>query len=398
MQTTELRVGETLWNLAVQPGSLITLSREPITPPVSPRAATREAIEKPIDFLPLSQCLTPDDRIAIVIDPTLPQLGELLAGVLDVLTASGISTPNVTLITPPAPPGEWWLDLPDDLDDVQTEEHNPDKPERLSYLAMTEAGRRIYLNRTLTDADYCVIISGAEFDPAIGPIGGAELLFPTLSDSDTRDELIRDLVPGDPRGGSTREAELQEVVAMLGLPMFVRVIRGEANHIDQIIAGTVRSAEEVHRRWQERWQTSISHPARTVVASMAGTEFTAVARALACASRAVAPGGRIILLGEASIDELPPAGQVLRGSPTPSAALERLLAEKPSGWLAGFAWAGAARSVRLFLHSRLSDECAESLFATALKDVHEVNQLLEADGDVIVLPEADRLWICNDEE
>ena len=51
---------------------------------------------------------------------------------------------------------------------AQTEIHNPTDHARLAYLATTKAGRRVYLNRTLVEADFLIVLSSRAYDPASG--------------------------------------------------------------------------------------------------------------------------------------------------------------------------------------------------------------------------------------
>ena len=51
-------------------------------------------------------------------------------------------------------------ELPDEFQDVRTEIHDPGKREALAYLATTRRGRRIYLNRTVVDADQSIVVAG----------------------------------------------------------------------------------------------------------------------------------------------------------------------------------------------------------------------------------------------
>src|SRR5437868_7442156 len=83
-----------------------------------PAAALRAALEAPFDFPPLRQALTPDDRVAVVVDEDLPDLAGLLTPLLRHLDASGVGPGSVTLLCPPSASRQPWLDdLPDEFGD-----------------------------------------------------------------------------------------------------------------------------------------------------------------------------------------------------------------------------------------------------------------------------------------
>ena len=80
----------------------------------------------------------------------------------------------------------------------------------LAYLAATKEGRRIYLNRLLTDADVVIPVGRLGYDPILGHRGPWSVLFPELSDRATIEahrgqlrgpdsEAAPALGPGQPR-------------------------------------------------------------------------------------------------------------------------------------------------------------------------------------------------------
>src|SRR5258708_3277374 len=160
MSAIELTVGQTRWTLDVPDDRLVRAQpRQPAEPPIADVAeAVRHAMDHPLRFdHPLKTALTSDDRIALVVDEQLPRLGELIGGVLQYLAPAGIGPESVTIITAPGGLASDWIDdLPDEFADVHTEVHHPDDRKLLSYLSTLKGGRRVYLNRTLVDADQAI--------------------------------------------------------------------------------------------------------------------------------------------------------------------------------------------------------------------------------------------------
>src|SRR5207244_7724260 len=121
----------------------------------------------------------------------------------------------------------WVNDLAETMSDLQTEVHQPNDRKKLSYLAATKDGRRIYLNRSLVDADQSIVLSARGYDPLLGYAGAEGAIYPAMADADT----IRGLVPKvspqtSPDGDWPEHDEAAEVAWLLGSPFFVQVIEG----------------------------------------------------------------------------------------------------------------------------------------------------------------------------
>lgn len=179
-------------DLEVPDDRVIAAPREAVAALADPVAAIRVALDAPFQFPALRRALTPDDQVAIVVDEQLPNLGRLLVPVLEHILSAGVSQEAITLVCAPSPSRQEWLeDLPDDLQDVHVEVHDPTERRRLSYVAATAGGRRLYLNRSVADADQVVVLSRRHYDVLFGHAGAEGELFPGLSDEPTRTEMLQ---------------------------------------------------------------------------------------------------------------------------------------------------------------------------------------------------------------
>src|SRR5688572_21176471 len=138
MAVVEVPVGRSRWTLAVEDTGLIPLATASRTVVRDARAAVVEALDHPVRFEAFRRALTPDDRIALVVDESLPRLPELMAGVLEYLAGAGIPPSAVTAISPAGSGQHWINDLPDTMADLQTEVHQPGDRNKLSYLRSEE--------------------------------------------------------------------------------------------------------------------------------------------------------------------------------------------------------------------------------------------------------------------
>lgn len=396
MTSFSLPVGRDVWSLELPPTAIVCDRTARVASLESPRDRVRAALESSRGMdAPLRRGLTPDDRVCVVLDESLPHVAELLAGLFEHLGDGGIGPAAITVLTPPGSNGAWVEDLPDEFADVVLEAHDPTDRKTVAYLATTKAGRRVYLNRTLIEADAVVVVCGRRYDPVVGYSGAETALFPALSDEETRAEFAGTFTPEPPvadRPNALR-TEAAEVAFLFGLPFQVQVIAGAGDDIEKVIAGLPTCALDGVVAQDARWRFPVEEFADLVVAAVAGdgnrTTFADLAHALACAARVVSPGGRIALLTR-SAPVLGDGGEALRNAEEPAHAIKRLAKEKPADLPAAVLWAAAAQRASLFVASEWPDELTEELFATPIASAAEVQRLVDAAKRTIVIPDADR--------
>jgi nickel-dependent lactate racemase len=387
-----MEFGQERLEVEVAPEKLVR-ERPTVPPPLAdPVAAVRAALDAPFRFPPLRRALTPDDHVAVVVDEHVPGMGRLLTPILEQITRVGIAPERVTLVCPPPPTRQPWLDdLPEEFEEARVEVHDPADRKRLAYLATTRDGRRLYLNRRVIEADQVVVLSGTRYDPLLG-YGGAEgLLYPGLADAETRAEMGAQLHLSA-QDGSVWPIRRQaiETAWLLGAPFFVQVIEAAGEGVAAVIAGIHEASAEADRLLDARWRLS-TPPARVVVAGLSGDParqtFADLAAAAACAARAVEPDGRVVLLCRVAVG--PGAGgDVLVGAGDPERALKALHPLRSLEMLPALQWADAAQRARIYLLSGLSDETAENLFATPLADAAQVQRLLDAAPSCLFVDDA----------
>jgi nickel-dependent lactate racemase len=388
----------------VAAGRLIAVQPPPIAPSLAdPAAAVRAALEHPRDFPALRRALTPDDHVAIAVDEHLPDLAALLTPLLEHVGSAGVAPEAITLICPPSLSKQAWLEgVPDAFQEVRLEVHDPHDRKKLSYLATTRQGRRIYLNRTIVDADQLIVLCRRGYDVQLG-YGGAEgTIFPALADESTRQEFAAELSLGVPGGDPwPLQSEAREVVWLLGTPFLVQAIEGAGDDLCHIAAGLMDGTSgEGQELLDARWRIQVARPADIVVAAVAGNperhDFAELARALTCAARVVQPRGRILLLTQ-SCPVLEAGAELLTHAEDPDQALALLHRKKPPDMTAAFEWASAAQQAQLYLLSELPAETVEGLFAIPLENAAEVQRLLAGEGSCLLLNDANKSLALVDE-
>jgi nickel-dependent lactate racemase len=374
---------------------LLAIHRQPAAPAITDVAgAMRDALENPLGFPALRRALTPDDQVAIVVDEHLPDLPGLLAPLLDHLAEARIPPEAITFLRSDRGGNPGLTEqLQANFPKVKVEDHDPENRKRLSYLATTKRGRRMYLNRTAIDADQLVVLSRRFYDPILG-FGGAEgAVYPGLSDAEAQRASFAKLsmaVPGEKPWPIQQEAA--EVAWLLGAPFFVQIIEGAGDEICNIVAGLIQTSAEGQRLLNARWRVEVDNLADVVIAQVSGDSsrhtFPDLARAAASASRVVAPEGRIVVVSGGTPD-LGPGAQMLRQADTASQALHLLEEQQPADLAAAFQWASAARCANIYLLSRLPSDVVEELFATLLEQMDQIARLV-GDGSYLLLPDADK--------
>src|SRR5271166_2034012 len=100
--------------IEVPEANLVGVDRPvPAAPLVDPAAAVRAALESPHGYPALRLALTPDDRVAVVVDVHLPRLPELVVAILEHVGQAGVAASSITLLSPPGTSQQSWLeDLP----------------------------------------------------------------------------------------------------------------------------------------------------------------------------------------------------------------------------------------------------------------------------------------------
>lgn len=389
----QLIVGSKTWEFEVPPARAVAVTREPVVAQsASPAELTLAALDKPVGFEPLRRALTPDDRVTVVVDPGVAQAVPIVEAVLAYLRDTGIALGSVTLLAPPEAPADWSAPLAVEYAPVRREVHDPADRKRLAYVASTADGRRIYLNRTLAEGDFTIVVSGRGYDPLAGYAGAEFAIFPALGDEENRNAYQGQVsidAPGEDPWPVREEAA--EVVVLLGMPFFVQVIEGAGDTVQDVIAGLPPSSAEGVRRQDARWAGTVAEEADTVVAAVSGdpsqTTFLDLAKALVCAARVSPKGSRIALL-TAAAPALGAGAELLRTMDTPSGAKKRLAKLKPTDWSAARLWAYVTRTYSVFLASGYPDDVAESLFTTPVRTPDEVQRLLVGGEKVLLIPDA----------
>jgi nickel-dependent lactate racemase len=353
-----------------------------------------EVIENPCEYPPLRQAVVPGDRVAIALGDDAPEPGAVLSAVVRVLTAAGVVSESVTVLTPgPTPAG-----LADSLPpDIRFKSHDPDDSKALAYLATTTGGRRVYLNRELTDADFVLPVGRISYDPVLGCGGPWGVILPGLCDAATRAEFHRrgdDRLPDAARPGAELSESL-EVNWLLGTQFQLGLVGGVAGLVAARAGLTSAVLKEGVEALDHAWGFVAPDRADLVVVGIgrAGDEMGLddVGRALAAATRLVRRGGKVAVLSRA-VGPIGPAAQRLVDARDPRAAATSLKGqEEQPDFATASRIARAVEWADVYLLSAFGSDVVEDLQMVALDRPEEVRRLAAVAGSCLVVSHGDRV-------
>jgi nickel-dependent lactate racemase len=330
--------------------------------------AIRQALAGPLDFPPLAQAVVPGDKVAIALDPAVPQSQELVSGAVSMLLSAGVLADDITLVVSPSNQSGEARDhlnllAPEIRDSIATEVHDPKQRGSLSYLGATSDEKPIYINRVIYDADFVISIGLLRPDTALGYHGVNSTVFPAFADAA---EIARhhNSQAEKARARNKLRKRADEVGWMLGARFTIQVVPGRSDHILHVLAGDSAAVYETgNRLYEDAWACHAQGRAELVVATIEGDKeqtWENVARALASAAVAMNDGSAVAICTD--LDErLGPALERIVGCEDLDEALREIDHSLNSDWAAGVELVLALQRGKVYLVSRLDDELVEDL-------------------------------------
>jgi hypothetical protein len=277
------------------------------------RDVVGRALSRPIDFPSFDQAIVPGDHVALVIDPELPSISELISAVAKWLCAGGMAPGNLRCVLAGQSPtlaDRITKRLQSDLSssELTVEPHDPNDSEKLAYVAASQDADPIYINRTLVDADVVIPVSCARPSGCLDYFGGFDL-FPLITDATTRNRFYSLSELDDPDLHRTLITRADEAGRWLGALVAMQIIPAASDRVAGAVAGLVDSVEKEAQAIFER----LFHSSKagnmeaapgfglviaTIEAHPDQQSWLEVSRALHAAARLVAPGGTIAVLTE----------------------------------------------------------------------------------------------------
>lgn len=211
------------------------------------RTKVVEALARPEQFLPISEMLVPGDSLAIAVDPELPHVDAIVAGVLHAIDGCGLGKVEVVVSESLASSTVDKLrkSLPESVE--LTLHRIADRGSQM-YLAADEDAEPIRLNRSLGDADMVLPISVMRVtDPLVGG-PSSDVLFPGLGDDSQLKRLQRSTFRAIEKREHYRNdwaaGQADQVRWALGVQLMLAVEVAGRGQVGRVIASTPEALRE----------------------------------------------------------------------------------------------------------------------------------------------------------
>jgi nickel-dependent lactate racemase len=371
-------------------------------------SAVSAAMAEPLDYPPLPQTVTPGDRIVLPLAEGTPQAAEITAAVVRALISAGVSPDGISILRTEGDVQAGGDDPCSQIEEVALGKirlvtHDSANRRAMAYLATTEGGEPILLDRLLTDADLVLPIGCLQAEKTVGYFGIHSPIFPALSDERTHARFRR---VGELRGAGpdhrTLKHEVEEVAWLLGVNLTVQVIPAASQGVLHVVAG---QSDAVRRRCRElyraAWGESVAGRANLVIAAIEGPReqqtWANLGRAIHRAGQLVEDGGAIAVCCDLA-GEPGPGVQQLIGASSLESALRRLRRDCPVDALPAVQLTQAVRRGRVYLLSRLDPAMVESLEMTPVEDSQDLVRLARRSGTCILLSNAAHAMVSVENE
>ena len=346
------------------------------------------ALEEPIDFPPLRKAVVPGDRVVIALGADCPEPGAVLEVIAKVMESAGVTPDLMTVLTEPEAPATLAGAIPKGVAYVV---HDPDDRNQIAYLSATSSGRRVYLNRQITDADFVLPVGRLGFDPVLGYRGPWSVLYANLSDAETRKSFRSHAADADDSSALLKQST--EVSWLLGCQFQLGLVPGVTG-LREVVAGLGAAVyEQGRRRVDDDWTVRPESRAELVIVGIgrAGetTGIDSIAQGIATATRLVQRGGKIVVLSRASGAPGPAMRRLIEADDPRAGPFALRGRESAPDFLAarqlarGLAWAD------IYLLSALDPDDVEGLSMVGLDRPEDMRRLATTSGSCLVVSHAD---------
>jgi nickel-dependent lactate racemase len=283
--------------------------------PADPVGLAREALKSPVQHVPLSEAVSPDDRIAIIIeDPSRSSpKQQVLRAVLAELGAAGIPRDHIVIVIALGTHRQlsrlemarvYGADLVDTYEFVNHDCNAPD----LVAIGTLRSGTAVKVNRRVHAADFTIGIGSIFPHPMNGFGGGGKILFPAVSNFDAiLEHHLKYSFRGGARLGHLQDNPFYEEVSDLaragGLNFIINSVLDHNDHLYQLVCG---APVEAHRAGVavSRQILCMPFPKKsdvTIISAFPYSEGTQIMKPLAPASEITREGGVVILAADCTV-------------------------------------------------------------------------------------------------
>jgi len=260
-ENIELKYGNTVQRIRVPPRNMICIARSRQVPVVADEEAEiAEAIDHPIGLSSMKEVLSPDQKIAVIVDDPTRQTPtrKILPLVLERLSQIGVKNGNIVLVMATGAHKRPSQELIEGkigrqiMKNLNLQIHDCLDKNNLALLGFSSSGTPVWINKWVAEADVKIGVGGIKPHPWAGFTGGAKIVLPGISSWEAigRNHMLAvssDARVGQIHGNPVRR-DMEEVAGKIGLRMIVNTVLNDEGKMVGVVAGDYI---EAHRRGVE---------------------------------------------------------------------------------------------------------------------------------------------------
>ena len=390
-KTMELVVGENSLVLTL-PESTIEITDWELPETIDISTKVEKAFDHPIDFPPLSQAIVADDRVALAIEPGLPQMMTIVDGVVQYLLKNAVRPDSITILL-----AQEHESLAEPLStklkeragaSIDVRYHHGQDPESMGYLAAAHGAEPIYIDRALLEADVVLPITCAR-DPKAWAYAGLFGIVPWFTDTKTQQRWRHEYAT-EVRGDSEKRLRAaKEVAWLLGIQPVLAVVPGPKGNVDSLFFGNAETVERsIATAIAPRSITPTDELFDLVVCSIDGDHdqqtWDNVARILDMAEHFLRPTGTVVVATE--LREKPgPVFRWLSSIEDPEKTERHVLNSDHPQSLAAIEIFRSLSKRSVYLMSQLAREKLEEFGIGSIADIPELEHLIASHPTTLVI-------------
>jgi nickel-dependent lactate racemase len=357
--------------------------------PIDAVELVKLALEKPLDFPPLSAAVVPGDRVAIAVDAGVPHVGDVVRGAVSSFQRAGIDPEAISVVSADAETGrlcrEGLIDHSATMPEFVV--HDPNDQDKLCLVGLTRRKEPVVVNRTIFDADVvlpigCARASGATYD----------VLFPGFSSAEAIRRYRTPANVSAPSDAAKRTKEVDEAGWLIGVLMTMLVVPGANDTVAHVVAGEPQAvARRCAELYRAIWSLRSPRQASLVIANISGgagsQNWQNVGRALAAAAPLVEEGGAVVVCSNL---EEPPGESLSRlmGGDDLEKVERKILRDHAGDSLPAWHVVRALRRGPVYFLSQLDSDTVEDLGLAPVGDVTELARLAGRHESCLVIDDS----------
>lgn len=383
------------------------LNPEDLPGVIDPFREVREALDKPIESIPLKEMAKSKKNVVILAsDITRPSPSHILVPpIVEELKEAGVEYSDITVVFGLGYHRQHTEEEKKKLvgeevySKVRCIDHDIND---CVYLGTTKRGTPVEVFRPVAESDLLIATGNLEFHYKAGYSGGDKALLPGVCSKKTIETnhvmMIRPgTMPGRAQGNPMRE-DIEEAGRIAGVDFIVNAVLNSHKEIVKVVAGDpVKAHREGAKYIDKMYKRNIEEKVDVVVASCGGfpkdINLYQAQKGLENASYAVRDGGSIILLAECreGLGEATFEDWMLRAK-TPHDCVEWIQQEFKLGAHKAAVICMVLERVKVYLISALDDNLVKDIFFIPAKSAQQaLDTALKEYGEeakVLVLPYA----------